>query len=140
MKRRIHGIIARFRRDEKGATAVEFAMVSVAFLTFVIGIYAAGIYFLTWNRLQQGVENAARFAAVHTDATTDDLEEIIIENIQSIGGVEDNLEISVTDTAANGINFREVTAVYAFNWNLPFMPTSINEIAMEVTSRTPISN
>lgn len=140
MRRRLQGYLNRFARNEEGATAVEFAMVSVAFLTFIIGIYAAGIYFLTWNRLQQGVENAARYAAVHADATTTELEDIIINDIESIGGVEDNLEIAVADSAVNGISFREVTATYVLNWNLPFMPTSINEMSMQVTSRTPVTN
>lgn len=50
----------RFRSDEQGAAAVEFAGVVVPFLLFVLGIMGSGLQFFAMNSLEHGVEAAAR--------------------------------------------------------------------------------
>lgn len=53
-----------FRRDEAGATAVEFAFVGPLFLLFLFGIMQVGIWALSAVSLQHAAELAARCAAV----------------------------------------------------------------------------
>jgi Flp pilus assembly pilin Flp len=50
----------RLRRDDSGATAVEFAMVSVPFLMMLFGIIAVGLFFYTTFSLENAIETAAR--------------------------------------------------------------------------------
>jgi len=52
--------LARWLRNDRGATAIEFAIVAVPFFMFVLGILGMGLYFLTTNSLEHGVEAAAR--------------------------------------------------------------------------------
>jgi len=47
-------------KDENGATAVEFGMVGLPFLLFVLGILGMGLYYLALTSLEYGVESAAR--------------------------------------------------------------------------------
>ncbi|WP_195930579.1 TadE/TadG family type IV pilus assembly protein [Hyphomicrobium album] len=47
-------------KDENGATAVEFGMVAMPFLLFVLGILGMGLYYLALISLEYGVESAAR--------------------------------------------------------------------------------
>jgi Flp pilus assembly protein TadG len=47
-------------KDENGATAVEFGMVALPFLLFMVGILAMGLYYLALISLEYGVESAAR--------------------------------------------------------------------------------
>ena len=47
-------------RNEDGAAAVEFALVAVPFLLFVLGLLGMGLYFLADTSLENGVEGAAR--------------------------------------------------------------------------------
>lgn len=54
--RRLRG----FRRNEKGAAAVEFAGVVIPFLMFILGIMGAGLQFFAMNALEHGVETASR--------------------------------------------------------------------------------
>lgn len=54
------GLFARFARDAKGATAVEFAMVSVPFLMMLFGIIAVGLFYFTTFSLENAVEQAGR--------------------------------------------------------------------------------
>jgi len=50
----------RWLRDNRGAAAVEFAIVALPFLMFVMGIIGISFYFFTANALEHGVEAAAR--------------------------------------------------------------------------------
>ena len=47
-------------RDENGATAVEFGMVAMPFLLFILGIMGMGLYYLAVISLEYSVESAAR--------------------------------------------------------------------------------
>jgi Flp pilus assembly protein TadG len=48
------------RRDESGATAIEFALVATPFLMLLFGIIAVGLYFFTTFSLENAVEAASR--------------------------------------------------------------------------------
>ncbi len=50
----------RFRKDEGGAAALEFAGVVIPFLIFILGIMGSGLQFFAMNALEHGVETAAR--------------------------------------------------------------------------------
>lgn len=54
------GMLARWRRDEKGITAIEFAMVAPPFLMLLYGIIGVGLYFFTTFTLENALEQAAR--------------------------------------------------------------------------------
>ena len=51
---------SRLVRNEDGSAAVEFALVAVPFLLFVLGVIGMGLYFLASTSLEYGVEAAAR--------------------------------------------------------------------------------
>ena len=52
--------LARFAKDEKGTTAVEFAMVIGPFLFLLFGIFSVGFYFFVTFSLEHAVETASR--------------------------------------------------------------------------------
>jgi Flp pilus assembly protein TadG len=52
--------IQRLRRDESGATVVEFAMVATPFFMLIFGIFGICIYQFTQFSLQNAVDQAAR--------------------------------------------------------------------------------
>jgi Flp pilus assembly protein TadG len=52
--------LATLLRDEKGSAALEFAIVAMPFLLFVLGLLGIGLYLLANHSLQYGVEAAAR--------------------------------------------------------------------------------
>jgi Flp pilus assembly pilin Flp len=53
-------MLSRLRRDETGATAVEFGLVALPFLMMLFGIIAVGLYFFTTFTLENAVEQASR--------------------------------------------------------------------------------
>jgi Flp pilus assembly protein TadG len=54
------GLLARWRQDTQGVTAIEFAMVSTPFLALLFGIIGVGLFFFTTFTLENAVEQAAR--------------------------------------------------------------------------------
>ena len=58
--RRTSNLLCRLRRDDRGVTAIEFAMVATPFLALLFGIMGVGLFFFTTFTLENGVEQAAR--------------------------------------------------------------------------------
>ncbi|HML28619.1 MAG TPA: pilus assembly protein [Hyphomicrobium sp.] len=53
-------ILRRFGPDDRGATAVEFALVIIPFLMFVFGLVACALYFFVSNSLEKGMDQTSR--------------------------------------------------------------------------------
>lgn len=58
--------LVRICRDERGASALEFALTAPAFFLFLFGIIELGLVFWTQIGLQHGAEMAARCATINT--------------------------------------------------------------------------
>jgi Flp pilus assembly protein TadG len=56
--------------DQRGATAVEFAMVAPAFLMLMVGTMSVGLLIFSTGSLQYAVEEGARCAVVKTTVCT----------------------------------------------------------------------
>jgi len=59
LKRTIFRMLG-LRRNENGATAVEFALIAPLFLAFLLGTIDVSGYFFTVNQLNMATQNAAR--------------------------------------------------------------------------------
>ena len=53
-------VLRRFKKNEQGATAIEFAMVIGPFLFLLFGIMSVGFYYFVVFSLEHAVETAAR--------------------------------------------------------------------------------
>lgn len=53
-------LLMRFSRNDRGTTAIEFALVLGPFLIFVFGIFALGLHYLATNSLERAVFSASR--------------------------------------------------------------------------------
>lgn len=60
------------RKNERGATIAEFAVVALLFFTIIIGIIEFGRLLYTHNALTDATRAGARFASLHHGATADD--------------------------------------------------------------------
>lgn len=59
-KARVRGLFDRFRKDADGATAVEFALVSVPFLGLLFAIFETAFVFFVSEAVEAAVSEAAR--------------------------------------------------------------------------------
>lgn len=72
----------RLNRDEKGAAAVEFAIVAALFFTLVFGIIDFGFGLWSWNSTANAAREGARRGAV--DANVGDITQRVRDAAQSL--------------------------------------------------------
>lgn len=56
----LRALSCRFRHDDEGSTAIEFAVVLTPFLIFTFGIITLGMHYLATNSLEKAVHDASR--------------------------------------------------------------------------------
>src|SRR5690606_26334632 len=54
------GLLRAFRRDQSGATAVEFALVAIPFFALMFAILQTALVFFAGQAMETAVANAAR--------------------------------------------------------------------------------
>jgi Flp pilus assembly protein TadG len=60
LPRRTRRFLKRFRRDQDGAAAVEFALVALPFIGMTVAIIELGIFFFATRYFEDGMFNASR--------------------------------------------------------------------------------
>ncbi len=60
LRQRLARLEQRYRADQRGAMAIEFAMVVMPFVTLLFGTIAVGMYYFVTFSLENAVEQAAR--------------------------------------------------------------------------------
>ena len=127
-------------RDEGGATAVEFAMISGAFLIMLFGIIEVGRIFWTWNALQYATEETARYAIVHTAASSSDLSDYAFQAMSGINTdvSASSLTVLTSSPTVAGVSFVQVDSSYVFSTLTSFLPDSISSLTLTASARVPI--
>lgn len=77
---RLHRL-QRLRKEEDGATAIEFAIVITPFLMFIFGLVGCALYFFIMSSVEKGMDQSSRLIrtgqAVTSKMTVDDFKQSI---------------------------------------------------------------
>ena len=131
--------LRKYNQDESGTTAVEFALVSTAFLSLVFGIFEIGRMFLAQSTFQYSLENATRYVLVNGSGTTEEeVTDLILADMENFGVGADDVVIDVNYTTSSGLDFIEIDATYNFTSILPFVPDGWEALAMTSNTRFPV--
>ncbi len=88
-----------FLKDERGANAVEFALLALPFFGLILGVIQLGLIFLAGQSLDQAVDNAAREIRTgqvrSINTAVDVFSTSLCDDIPIIMGCENNIEVSV---------------------------------------------
>ena len=112
-------------RNEKGASAVEFALVLPIFLMLVLGIFQFGIAFNNWIAITHAAREGARLAAVgqyDEQRVRDSAPSVDIQSISVIGqggSVGDPVTVTVTGNVLN------INIPFAGNWPVTLTSTAV---------------
>ena len=112
-------------RNEKGASAVEFALVLTPLIILVFAIFQFGILFNNWIALTYAAREGARLAAVDVDVS--EISAKVIERAPSV-----NIE-SVTVNPLHGEIGSPVTVTVrgkVLNFELPLVPGTQKSISL----------
>lgn len=88
-------------RDDRGATAVELAVVTPFILALLVGAIEIGMMFDRTQELESAARDAARFAAADVDATKSEIETRVTDALDGLTGVSVTVDPD-TDSPCDG--------------------------------------
>jgi Flp pilus assembly protein TadG len=104
------------RSDDRGAAAIEFAIVGPLLFTFLLGIVEMGRMFYVRNSLEYATEQAARDYMLHPSKASSDVT-TTLQNAMA-GGMGPSISVAYSDTTScNGnssVTCTTITATYTF--------------------------
>ena len=112
-------------RNEKGASAVEFALVLPIFLMLVLGIFQFGIAFNNWIAITHAAREGARLAAVgqyDEQRVRDSAPSVAIQSI-SVSGQGGSIGSPVTVIVTG--NVLNINIPFAGNWPVTLKSTAV---------------
>ena len=134
MLHRLEDWLSTLRRDEEGASAVEFAIVCSIFIAMCIAIVQFGMALQIRNDLAQAADRGARLIVLNPDATDQDLETQVEALLASYNSA--NLLVDVGEATINSIEYRTVTINYQIQIAIPGLP--LNVMTLNASRQVPV--
>jgi Flp pilus assembly protein TadG len=142
---------------QHGATTIEFALVLLAFLTFLLGIVDFARLLYMWNAATEATRVGARYAVVCSAGTTANDDEVLARMRAILPNISDATQISITWEPSPGqpapcnagtcqgvtvgitnLNFQWLSPITALTGPLP-LPAFSTYLPREVMRQDPLS-
>ena len=98
MMRAVRRWLSCLRRDQRGAVAVEFAMIAPIFFGLLIGIIDVGRYMWTLNTIQYAIDQGVR-AGVVQQLSDQDVTDLVKNSLAGLKAGA--IDVDVTDNGAS---------------------------------------
>ena len=138
-----HSRLHKALGNERGAAAVEFALVTPAFLIMVIGIVDFSRVFWIKSSMQFAVEQTARYAMVNPDDTIAELEDHADIEIAKVD--LDGVTFTATSSTVDDVSFRTITGTCTFKFLIPAADmlgwvVDLSDVVIQAQSITPVND
>lgn len=127
-------LIRRFRRCRSGATALEFAIVSLFLVLTAIAVIDFGRGFHLRNNMSHAMDIGARVLLIDPEASDSKLESAI--RAAFVGPDPDLLEVAFASDSASGTSYRRVTIDYPLPLLIPGLEST--PVTLTVSRRIPL--
>ena len=124
-----------FARDQSGATAVEFALVSSAFIALVMGICYVGLMLFNNLSLEWAVASASRLAEINKSVTQTTIAQAVNDRLSSMA--LPNATVSYNSSVSGGLRTAVITASYDQTYTLPLVSTFNIHFSSSITVPQP---
>ena len=122
--------------DEAGATAIEFALVSTALISFIIGIAYLSIMVFNNLSLEWALTKAARIAEINNAATQSDISTAVNNYLSSMSLPTATVTYS-SSVAANGVRTASMSAGYTQTYDVPMIHSFTINFSSSITVPQP---
>lgn len=112
-------MFARFRRDEGGASAAEFALVAPLLFTLLFGLFQFGWALHCASSVRYALEDSSRLIAVDDDVTAGEVETALRARLARLADAE--IDITVSETTGTGVAYTLVETTYQHDMVVPFL-------------------
>lgn len=114
-------MFARFRRDEGGASAVEFAIVSPVFLALLYGLFQVGWALHCASSVRYALEESARSVMLDENFSSGAVEAMMRARLTDIANPEIQVDLSTEEQT--GVELVHLHATYVHEMVIPFLPS-----------------
>lgn len=103
-------------QDRRGASAIEFALLSIPTLLLVTGVFEFGRFIFIQNGLQAGCERASRYVYANSTAPLNELQMAIPDLVKdgATGIKRDDITVATSTTTSDDVDYIQITATYNF--------------------------
>ena len=109
------------RRDQHGASAVEFALVMPAFVVMLIGTFVFGYAMHNVSSLRLALEESGRALQLNPKLSESQLASMVASEMKHLGNPSIVVGLS-DDTSVAGVKMARVSATYVFEISVPLLP------------------
>jgi len=105
--------LRRLAANERGASAVEFALLAPIFLGLMMGVVEVGLYMQNYNAVRSLAGDASRFAAVEFQKNNAMSADVLEANIEAMGVtlpynlIDSQLDVDVAEVSSRVSGARE---------------------------------
>jgi Flp pilus assembly protein TadG len=111
--------LRKFTRDDRGTAAVEFAIISTAFISLLMGVIYLAIILFTNVSLHYAVERGIRLAMINPAVSQSDITTEVNGYLTSTGLPSATVSYSVSGTPATA----HISATLARTYTVPLIST-----------------
>lgn len=129
-------ITRRFLREDAGATAVEFAMVSSAFMALVMGVCYLGIMLFDNMTLDWALTRASRLAEINKAVTQAQITQAVNGYLASSGLPNATVQYSST-LSSSGLRSATIAASFRQTFEVPMISTFDINFSSNITVPQP---
>jgi len=126
----------RFLREDAGATAVEFAMVSSAFLSLVVGVCYLGLMLFNNMTLEWALTRASRLAEINKAVTQAQITQAVNGYLASSGLPNATVQYSST-LSSSGLRSATIAASFRQTFEVPMISTFDINFSSNITVPQP---
>jgi len=124
-----------FGRDQSGATAVEFALVSSAFIALVLGICYVALMLFNNLSLDWALASASRVAEINKSVTQTAVAQAVNDRLASMA--LPNATVTYNSSVSGGLRTAVITASYDQTYTLPLVSTFNIHFSSSITVPQP---
>ena len=126
--------VLRWARDERGAAAVEFAIILVPLVLLLIGTVDFGRVLYTRNNIIEAADVGARVILLDNAAS----DAVVIQRVEDafLAAPDDQLTVTLGTAAEDGISFRTITVQHELQLITPLLV--VDGVTLDHTRRVPL--
>lgn len=131
---KISGVFRAFRRDRRGATAIEFAFIVPIFVVLMIGVVEFSRILSVRSSMQFAVEETTRYAMVNDGSSNTTLIAMVKQKIAAPD--PENISVSITTETTAGVKYLKINASYPITMITEYF--GLDPLTLTGSSRVPV--
>ena len=137
MIKKLSNIFKHYKTEEKGATAVEFALIALPFLIIIFGVMETSRVVWIMNSVEYVARDTGRYAALNSDMTDSDFQTYAEGILDNMNVPTQNFNVTSATLTSNAVDFIDIDMTYGVNTMLNgFIP--FTDFNFQTSVRRPV--